>query len=186
VNFFLRILEKFYLERLLLLRLSHPPGASFSKISLRMNLPYKIPVELTFEKFCLPHLCHPPEANFLKVGIATHCNTLQHTAAHCITLQHTAAHCSTLQHTAAHCRTLQHTAAQFNTPPHTATHCNTLTRLSVAGCCSQLATQLTITIDYRADFREFVCFSMLQCVAVCCSVLQCVAVCCSVLQCVVN
>ena len=30
----------------------------------------------------------------------------------------------------------------------------------------------------------YVCFSVLQCVAVCCSVLQCVAVCCSVLQCV--
>jgi len=30
----------------------------------------------------------------------------------------------------------------------------------------------------------FLCFSVLQCVAVCCSVLQCVAVCCSVLQCV--
>ena len=108
VNFFLRILEKFYLERLLLLRLSHPPGASFSKISLRMNLPYKIPVELTFEKFCLPHLCHPPDANFLKVGPATHCSTLQHTAAHCSTLQNTATHCSTIQHTATHCNTLQH------------------------------------------------------------------------------
>ena len=140
-----------------------------------MNLLYKIPVELTFEKFCLPHLCHPPDAKILNVGTATHCSTLQHTAAHC----------STLQHTAAHCSTLQHTAAQFNTPPHTSTHCNTLTQLSVAGCCSQLATQLTIAIDYRADFREIlcvsVCCSVLQCVTVCCSVLQCVAVCCSVL-----
>jgi len=33
---------------------------------------------------------------------ATHCNTLQHTAAHRSTLQHTAAHRSTLQHTATH------------------------------------------------------------------------------------
>ena len=33
-------------------------------------------------------------------------------------------------------------------------------------------------------FRGYVCYSVLQCVAVYCSVLQCVAVCCSVLQCV--
>jgi len=35
--------------------------------------------------------------------IATHCNTLQHTATH---LQHITTHCNTLQHTAAHCSTL--------------------------------------------------------------------------------
>jgi len=34
--------------------------------------------------------------------MATHCNTLQHTATHCNTLQHTATHCNTLQHTATH------------------------------------------------------------------------------------
>ena len=39
--------------------------------------------------------------------IATHCNTLQHTATHCNTLQHTVTHCNTLQHTATHCNTLQ-------------------------------------------------------------------------------
>jgi len=32
--------------------------------------------------------------------IATHCNTLNHTATHCNTLHHTAPHCTTLQHTA--------------------------------------------------------------------------------------
>jgi len=69
---------------------------------------------------------------------ASHCNTLQHTAArcstlqctttHCNALQHTAARCSTLQHTAAHCNTrLQHTYTATRTLQHTATHihCNT-------------------------------------------------------------
>jgi len=32
------------------------------------------------------------------IPLATHCNTLQHTATHCNTLQHTATHCNTLQH----------------------------------------------------------------------------------------
>ena len=41
------------------------------------------------------------------VTLATHCNTLQHTATHCNTLQHTATHCNTLQHTATH-ETTQH------------------------------------------------------------------------------
>jgi len=36
------------------------------------------------------------------VHVATHCNTLQHTAAQCNTLQHIATHCNTLQHTATH------------------------------------------------------------------------------------
>ena len=80
--------------------------------------------------------------------IATHCNTLQHTAthstgaclqhtaAHCNTLQHTATHCNTLlcntrQHTATHCSTLQHTAMQ-----HAAAHCNILQR--TATHCSTL------------------------------------------------
>jgi len=31
-----------------------------------------------------------------KVRTATHCNTLQHTAAHCTTLHHSAPHCNTL------------------------------------------------------------------------------------------
>ena len=70
------------------------------------------------------------------VCIATHCNTLQHTATHCNTLQHTiktkdkvqmwlfihvyimyiyiyiyiAVHCNTLQYAATHCSTLQYTA----------------------------------------------------------------------------
>jgi len=38
---------------------------------------------------------------------ATHCNTLQLTAAHCNTLQLSATHCNSLQHTATHCNTLQ-------------------------------------------------------------------------------
>ena len=72
-------------------------------------------------------------------NVATHCNTLQHTAAHCNTLQHTASHCNTLQHTATlhHTTTLQHPATQgmkdmylaakygnIATPCITAKHCN--------------------------------------------------------------
>ena len=53
--------------------------------------------------------------NCISILAATHCSTLQHTAAHGSTLQHTAAHGSTLQHTATHCNGLQHTV----------THCNT-------------------------------------------------------------
>ena len=37
--------------------------------------------------------------------------------------------------------------------------------------------------DGRVFWTDWLCCSVLQCVAVCCSVLQCVAVCCSVLQC---
>ena len=62
----------------------------------------------------------------LELWIATHCNTLQHTATHCNALQHTATHCNTLQHTATHCITQQHTASHSNTLHHTTTHCNTL------------------------------------------------------------
>jgi len=79
----------------------------------------------------------------LQQHTAAYCSTLQHTATatHCNTLQHTAAHCSTLQHTATQCSTLQHnapkwgcaqacacdnTATHCNTLQHTATHCNTL------------------------------------------------------------
>ena len=56
---------------------------------------------------------------------ATHCNTLQHTAAHCNTLAHTATHCNKLRHTATHCDTLQHNATHCNTMQHNATQCNT-------------------------------------------------------------
>jgi len=78
---------------------------------------------------------------------ATHCNTLQHTAAHFIGTQQqrwktatellqlllTASHCNTLQHTAKHCKTLQYTATHCNTLQHAATHCkhcNTIYRTS--------------------------------------------------------
>ena len=90
---------------------------------------------------------------YISSPIATHCNTLQHTATHCNTLQHrmhdmircvwhwraaatylhncntlqhTATHCNALQHTATHCNTLQHTATHYSTLQHTATHCDTL------------------------------------------------------------
>jgi len=91
----------------------------------------------------MPWTCCP------KGRIATHCNTLQHTASHCITLQHTATHCNTLQHTATHCNTLQHISLYFESDSenlsaadrrqpcicwrksvlqHPATHCKTLQR----------------------------------------------------------
>ena len=61
-----------------------------------------------------------------------YCNTLQYTcntlATHCDTLQHTATHCDThkerrrVRDTATHCNTLQHIAARCNMLQHTATH----------------------------------------------------------------
>ena len=59
---------------------------------------------------------------------ATHYNTLQHSATPCNTLQHTATHCNTLHHTASYCNTLEHTTTHHNTPQHIATRCNTLQR----------------------------------------------------------
>jgi len=38
-------------------------------------------------------------------SLATHCNTLQHTATHCNTLQHTVTYCNTLPHIVTHCNT---------------------------------------------------------------------------------
>ena len=101
----------------------------------------------------------------MSITIATHCNTLQHTATHCKTLQHTATHCNTLHHTATqlrfdameqetftyvpitistHCNTLQHTATHCNTLQHTATHmirCNGKTPSRT--CQSQLQNTAT-------------------------------------------
>ena len=71
--------------------------------------------------------------------IATHCNTLQHTATRCNTLQLAATRCNTLQHTLQHTRRhhvraqprvqVRHVIAPHYQRPqrHThATHCNTL------------------------------------------------------------
>jgi len=64
----------------------------------------------------------------------THSNTLQqtethakHTATHCNTMQHTAALCSTLPHTTTHYHTLQHAGAVASpaTKNITDAHCNT-------------------------------------------------------------
>jgi len=67
--------------------------------------------------------------------IATHCNTLQHTATYCNTLQHTTTHCNTLQHTTSYespcggCRccgaATQHTTLQQDATHHTTPHYNT-------------------------------------------------------------
>jgi len=97
----------------------------------------------------------------LSNGVATHCNTLQHTATHCNTLQHTAIHCNTLLHT-----------HRFSLPK---------------GCRLQISrielipTVIAVSRDLSSTNRRAMC-CVLQSVAECCSVLQCVAVCCSVLQ----
>jgi len=87
-------------------------------------------------------------------SFGTHCNTLQHTATHCNTLQHTATHCNALQRTATHCNTLQHPA----------THCNT----------NIPRTFWSQHLSMHACKHAYVCYTMLQCVAVavCCSELQ--------------
>ena len=51
-------------------------------------------------------------------------NTVQHTAAHCITVQHTASHCITCHHTATNCNTLRHASTHCAILRHSATHCN--------------------------------------------------------------
>ena len=85
-------------------------------------------------------------AHILKLQvIATHCNTLQHTATQALqgkkitihgnsTHKHTASNCKSLQPTAIHCNKLHlwqvhthtHTATHYNLLQLTATHCNTL------------------------------------------------------------
>ena len=97
---------------------------------------------------------------------ATHCSTLQHTAAHCSTLQHTVTQCSTMQHaatcsnmlqhaatccnalqrTATHCNELQHAAKHCNTLQHTATHCNTLQHTNLE---ESVALLLTIQLLFQ-------------------------------------
>jgi len=73
------------------------------------HFPHTSTVEVTFEtlEYIAAH-CNTPLPEYslmffrLRFAIATHCNTLQHTATHCNTLQHTATHCNTLQHTEKH------------------------------------------------------------------------------------
>ena len=94
----------------------------------------------------LQHTATHCKSPLLNCCTATHCSTLQHTAAHCSTLQHTAAHCSTLQHTAAHCcNTMQRvilraligplkittsiTTTQCNTVQHSTPHCTQPSRM---------------------------------------------------------
>jgi len=97
----------------------------------------------------------------LSNGVATHRNTLQHTATQCNTMQHTVIHCNKLQHTSRH--------------------------FIPKGCRLQISRieLIPMVIAVSRDLSSTNCRAMccvLQCVAVCCSVLQCVAVCCSVLQ----
>ena len=97
---------------------------------------------------------------------ATHCNTLQHTAALigdlcrrliADSLQHTAAHCNTLQHTATHCNTLQHTASLIgdscrrliaDSLQHAAAHCNTL-QYTAAHCRETRETDCRLTSKWH-------------------------------------
>ena len=98
-------------------------------------------------------LCHTT------ICVATHYNTLQHTAAHCSTLQHTATHCNTLQHTTTRCVWASNGGKG---------HRPSATVLCVLLCCS---------VFQCVAVSVVVCCSMLQCVTVC----Q-VTVCCSVLR----
>jgi len=125
------------------------------------------------------------------VHIATHCDTLQHTAALCNTLHrvllavtednphaqhpccvHTIPRCNTLQHAATHCNMLQHTEKHCSTPQQIATYC---------ACCREKKnrTKRSYLVAMIQNLDVLQCCSVLLCVAVCCSVLQCVAVCCN-------
>jgi len=134
-------------------------------------------------------------------ALATHCNTLQHTATHCTTLQHIATHCNTLEHTATHCNILQHDMQQVcfalcthardscNTLQHTASHCNALQHY-MQEVCFALCTRSRLQENMKID-RFIICVgvckdigwvgdggnALLQCAAVRCSTF------CSVLQC---
>ena len=94
-------------------------------MSLPRNLLYSMTIELTFGKFwgcgVQAAILSDPAAFVAGRLIATHCNTLQHTASQCNTLQHTASHCTTLQHTALVAGRLFATCC--NMPQHTSTPC---------------------------------------------------------------
>jgi len=99
-------------------------------------------VEATAEiKSFVPVQLHSasPWKMFATVSTATHCNTLQHSAAHSRRFAlldiRRSQHCNTMQqrqHTSTLCNTLQHSATKathFNTLQHTATLCSSLTAL---------------------------------------------------------
>jgi len=65
-------------------------------------------------------------AKIWRIPIATHCNTLQHTATHCNTLHHIATHCNKLHNTYGASNTLQHITTLCNTLQHITIFCNTL------------------------------------------------------------
>jgi len=135
---------------------------SFSKISLRLIVPYKMTTLLD---------CN------------THCN------AHCNT--HCNAHCNTLQHTATRTGKTMiviSTANFIHLPP--ATPVQPLSLLQRHSPCSSAIfdeSGQVSCVAVRCSVLQCVAgyCRVLQCVAVCCSVLQCVVVRCSVLQCVV-
>jgi len=104
-------------------------------------------------------------------------NTPQHTATHCNTLQHSAAHIAT--HTATHYNILQHTEEFYRPSP---AHIQGAYCCSVLQCVAVCCSVLQCVAVCCSVLHSVVCCSVLQCVAVCCSVLQCVAVCCSAWQ----
>ena len=142
---------------------------------------------------------------------ATHCNTLQHTAARYNALQRTATHCNTVQHATTRCNTLQQAATHCsvcgeeeiwrpmdNTPlQHTATHCNTahcntLHHISLRCITLQHTTTHCNTLQHPAtpvgrrrcggNSTMPLFIPYMSSIRPC--VLQRVAVCCSELQCV--
>jgi len=127
--------------------------------------------------------------------IATHCNTLQHTATHyggcavharvlrvrmCVlatSLQHIATHCNTLLHSATHCNKelwrracvssphVQHNAVPGNTLQHTATHYNTLQH--TATNCNKQFWWCACVFSTKRNIHH--CSCVAACVAVCCN-----------------
>jgi len=127
-------------------------------------------------------------------ALATHCNTLQHTAT-CLSvlMQMMFFHMydglggNTLQHTATHCNTLQHTATHRNKLQHTATHrktCNTLQHITHAKIQSTRTRRqlwrkwIWIRTDAIPAAQLSALYSAIQvCIVVCCIMLRRVAVC---------
>jgi len=102
----------------------------------------------------------------------------------------TATHCNTLQHTAAHCNTEWRVTCAWHACVHQlyTSMYKTQRCQCVAVCFAVVAvrrkshtrhTLFSFVVCCSVWQRVAVCYSVLQCVAACCSVLQCVAVCCS-------
>ena len=120
-----------------------------------------------------------PQCSRFSSTIATHCNTLQHTATHCNTLQHTATHCNTLQHTAG---ALEPTAAELAMLVNE--FYSTIASANSGGGLGSMG-ERDFGVVFQGDGDPLECVGVVLetvlCVAVCCSELQSAVVSCSVL-----